>query len=270
MAVKADIILAGIGIGGLRHLTPETLDAVRKARIVLHMTDHHRFLRRQCKSVVDMSNDYWTGEIDEDVYGHLADRILAEATKGPGVVFVNDAHPTIWDDVLWDVWERGRKLGMKMRILPAISSFDAMAAECGLRLDAQGIQIVDATALVAFNQRISPHIDLLIMQIGWFGTFLLHNVRRHRPGRFRPLITYLAKYYSRNHHVRILRAPNSDREQAVVVGTTLGQLDRIRHRVSLDATLHVPRIDEDHSIVNKRLLQLAEDEEYLRKVAVVE
>ncbi len=121
-----------------------------------------------------LSGDF--SERDKVFYKRNTDIILKEARKGPRVVVVVEGHPTIYDDVSWDILRRGKKRGFKVKIIPAISCIDAMAAYCGLKIGAAGFQIVEATSLVLCKQKLNPNMDALVMQIGWFGTSLLCNI----------------------------------------------------------------------------------------------
>lgn len=261
-----DITLAGIGIGGFDLVTLETVEALKKARVIFDLTwSHHQRLKNYGKPIVRIDDSYWSGELDEKVYRKLADMVLAEAKKGPRVVYVEDGHPAFYDDVTWDIYRRGKKRGLKVRILPAVSCLDSMIANCGLEIGG-GFQIFEATSLVAFNQQINPHADLLVMQIGWFGTSLLYEVDSNKPGRFRPLIDYLRTFYPPDHPVSILRAPRSQRESSLVLSTKLDSLDRYRRRIAIDSCLFIPNLGDDAPF-NEEFIAATEDKEHLEAIA---
>jgi precorrin-6B methylase 1 len=66
-----DISLAGIGIGGFEQTTLETLEAIKSARIIFHLTEYHQILKKYCKQVVNLDKEYWTGDEDWMVYENL-------------------------------------------------------------------------------------------------------------------------------------------------------------------------------------------------------
>src|ERR1043165_7789048 len=138
-----DITIAGLPIGGLDRITPETVRALKAARVILDLTGNSRLLKKFCKHVVDLDSVYWTGEVDEEVYARIANIVLDEAKGGPGVVLVVDGHPGIYQDLTWDISDRGRRRGLKVVILPAVSFLDIMIAFCDLRVDASGFQILE-------------------------------------------------------------------------------------------------------------------------------
>lgn len=240
-----DIALTGIGIGGFEQTTLATLEAFQSARIIFHLTSHHNRLKKICKNVVNLERKYWTGEEDVEVYSRLADLLLSEAGNGPGVVAVGDGHPAYYDDVTWDVYRRGSKRGLDVRIIPAISCLDSMAANCGLEIDTNGIQILDAPTMVDFDQKINPYLDTLIMQIGWFGTSALVNMLSSRKGVLVPVVKHLTKYYPSDHRVRLMRAPYDRTESPTVITTQLGSLDSHHRKIVTSMCLFIPALNSD-------------------------
>lgn len=262
-----DIALTGVGIGGFSQTTLETLEAFKRARIIYHLTSYHRKLQQYCKQVVNLDKEYWTGELDTDVYTRMANRILDEAKKGPGVVMVGDGHPAYYDDVTWDIYRRGKRRGLDVRILPAISSIDSMAANCGLEIHTGGFQIFDATTIMAINQQINPHIDTLIMQIGWFGTSLVADITHSKKGRFKPFVKYLRKFYPANHPVRVMEAPFNEQNPAIVIATKLGKLDDHHKKIMPIMSMFVPALPEETPSENEEFIKETADVRHLKEVA---
>lgn len=238
-----DIALTGIGIGGFEQTTLETIEALQRARVIFHLTSHHRKLKRFCKNVVNLERHYWTGDKDIDVYKRLADLILAEARNGPGVVAVGDGHPAYYDDVTWDVYRRGTRSGLDVRIIPAISCLDSMAAHCGLEINTNGLQILEAATMVSYAQVINPKLDTLIMQIGWFGTSSIVNMLSTRKGVLVPVIEHLTRFYPPDHRVRLMRAPYDRSESPTVITTSLAKLERHHRRIVTSMCLFIPALD---------------------------
>jgi uncharacterized protein YabN with tetrapyrrole methylase and pyrophosphatase domain len=265
-----DITIAGLPIGGLDRTTPETLKAFKTARVILDLTSNFRLFKKFCKTVIDLDKEYWTGGLDEDVYARIADIVLDQSKEGPGVVLVVDGHPGIYQDLSWDIYDRGRRRGLGVTILPAISFLDLMIAFCDIRVDANGLQILDATSVVAFNVPINPYVDTLLMQIGWFGTSLLSEVAENKKGRFEPLARYLTKYYPKEHVIRIIRAPDGANERPKVINARISSLDRFHKSISADMTVFIPAlVDENAGVSNEAFLSQTEDKEHLEKIARV-
>lgn len=265
-----DITLAGIGIGGFQLATLETVEALKTARVIFDFTwSQQKRLAEYGKQIIRLDDSYWSGDVDERVYRRLANIVLDEAKNGPRIVSIEDGHPAFFDNVTWDVYRRGKKRGLKVRILPAISCLDSMIAKCGLEIDSAGFQIFEATSLVAFNQKFNPNIDLLIMQIGWFATSLLYAPVSNKKGRFQQLIDYLTQFYPANHPVTVMRAPGTPREEALALATKLSALDRHRRRIASDSCLFVPGLGED-SETNEEFIAATTDKQHLLNIAEIE
>lgn len=264
-----DIALTGIGIGGFEQITLQTLDAFKRARIIFHLTSYHRKLKEYCKQVVDLDKEYWTGEPDSDVYPRMANIVLDEAKNGRGVVMVGDGHPAYYDDVTWDIYRRGKRRGLNVKILPAISSIDSMAANCGLEIHAGGFQIFDATTIVAINQDLNPYIDTLIMQIGWFGTSLVADISHSKKGRFKPLVDYLLRFYPANQPVRVMEAPYTASDAPVVISTKLGSLDQHHKKIMPVMSMFIPALPVEAASVNEEFIKSTMDVEHLKEMALM-
>jgi len=237
-----DIALTGIGIGGFEQVTLETLETFKNARIIFHLTSHHRRLKKLCSNVVNLEGKYWTGEEDVEVYRRLADLLITEAQNGPGVVAVGDGHPAYYDDVTWDVYRRGKKLGLDVRIIPAISCLDSMAANCDLEINTNGIQILDAPSMIEWKQHLNPRLDALIMQIGWVGTSSLVNMLNSEKGAMVPVIHHLTQFYPASHRVRLMRAPYDSSERPTVITTQLGSLADHHRKIVTSMCLFIPAL----------------------------
>jgi len=272
MATKTkyfDIALTGIGIGGFEQTTLQTLETFEKARIIFHLTSYHQRLKKYCKRVVNLEKEYWTGEVDTDVYPRMANIVLDEAKKGPGVVMVGDGHPAYYDDVTWDIYRRAKRRGLSVKILPAISSIDSMAANCGLEINTGGFQIFDATTIVAMNQDLNPHIDILIMQIGWFGTSLVADIEHSKKGRFKPLVDYLRRFYPEDQPVRIMSAPYTASDAPVVISARLGSLDQHHKKIMPIMSMFIPALPETAPSENEEFIRRTVDVEHLKELALM-
>lgn len=265
----SDIVIAGLPIGGLDRITPETVRALKAARVILDLTCTPRLLRKFCTRVINLDREYWTGEVDEVVYTRIANLVLAQADEGPGVVLVVDGHPGIYQDLSWDIYDRGRQRGLRVIILPAVSFLDLMIAFCNLRVDARGLQILEATSVVAYKFPLNPRIATLLMQIGWFGTSLLVDVAENRKGRFEPLVKYLTNYYPKEHVVKLIKAPMSADERPTIISTKISSLDKFHKSISTDMTMLIPALGTDDDLSDESFVRQTTDPGHLARIAQV-
>jgi len=237
-----DVLLAGIGVGGLENTTISTMDLLRKARVVFSLSVHTSRLRGVCRNVVDLDDQYFTGESDNVVYTKLTRLVLQEAVKEGGVALVDDGHPLIYDDVCQAILGAASRKRLRAIVLPAISSIDAMVANLGVRFDPTGFQVVEANTLVERRQRLNPEFETLVMQLGWFGVSKLQDDIASSPERFLSLQKHLLRFYEARHRVRILRAALGAGDAESAMWCRLDRLHSYHERIAVDATLYVPAI----------------------------
>lgn len=237
-----DILLAGIGIGGPHNTTLATVELLKKARIAFNLSVHDAYVRTVCRRVIDLDEEYYSGEEDYTVYRRLARRVMNEAGRGGGVAVIDDGHPLIFDDVNTMIVRHGKRRGLRVTVLPAVSSLDVVLAQSHWNLGA-GSQIVEATHLVRYRQRLNPAFDTLVMQLGWFGVSQLVRIEPTTRERFRPLQRYLLRFYPPGHRVRIVRASQSPRDKGVALSCRLDRLVHQYRRIETDSTLLVPALE---------------------------
>ncbi|MCP4138383.1 MAG: hypothetical protein GY754_45900 [bacterium] len=265
-----DIVLTGIGVGGLKRTTAEAIETIKSGRVIFHLSLYHDELKKLNRNIIDLGDLYWTGEEDTVVYNRLAETILSEARNGPGVVVVEDGHPTIYDDVSWDIYRQAKQSGLSVKIEPAISCIDAMAAFCDFEIRSCGLQFLEASSIVECRQEINPHMDALLMQVGWFGTYLLHDIEINKPERFIPLKDYLLKFYPSSHSVTIMSAPDSDDEEPVLVTSAIAAIPEYHKKINSTSNIFIPAVDKEYfTVKDTSFTKKAEDRDSLESVAVI-
>ena len=242
---RFDILLAGVGLGDPSHTTLATVDALRAARVVYSLSVHQKWLESLCRRVVNLESEYYTGEEDVVVYAKLVRLILAQARKRPGVALVGDGHPLFLDDVCREIVRRSRRSGLRTLVLPAISSLDTMAAEHDVEISGNGLQMFEASTLVAHKQPINPSIPALVFQIGWFGSAFLVRVDRHLRQRFLPLQRYLSHYYPADHRVRILQTAYGRAARGTSITARVDALASRFASIPVDSTLYIPALETE-------------------------
>lgn len=266
-----DIYLIGRGIAdGTAHMTTEAVGALRDCRIVFDLSGDVRAIRKLHPNVIDLMSEYWTGELCDDVYRRLEERILIEAkTNGPTVGIVVDGHPMVFDDVNWGIVRNGRRSGLRVQPLPGISCIDTMLIDVGVDLG-EGTQIVHANRLVLYKVALDPSLHAFVLQVDKFGTnFFSAETRGNRRGRFRPLAEHLTRFYPPDHVVTLI--VSSGRGATARKRVRLGNLDDARtflyRHENEGMTLHIPAIDRD--ILDEKFSRQVNDEKHLARIAIV-
>src|SRR5205823_11514314 len=100
---------------------------------------------------------YQSGVLRRDAYAAEVAAILEAAMQGKPVAYLTVGNPVFFDSVTQGLLEAGQERELDVRIVAGISSIDTILVD--LQRDiAPGLQIYDATALVAYA--IKPRVDM--------------------------------------------------------------------------------------------------------------
>ena len=235
--MHTQLSLLGLGIRGLRQLTIETRDAIRRCRVVFHIGENHAALKRLNPNTVDLHKLYWTGEKRGIVYARIVKRVLSELELGGEIALVTYGHPFVFDDVNAMLAKHCRRRKIPCRVLPAVSCLDTLSID--LQIDyGDGLQVYEATAFVENEHLIDPAVHLLLLQAGEFNHEETSDTIKHKVGRYRPLVRYLRRFYPSAHRVVVVYSDAGD--GAVRRSTRLSALDKLRHVMFPGTTLYVP------------------------------
>lgn len=265
---RVDIYLLGRGIvDGVSQMTIEAMDALRASRLVFDLSGDAKAIRKIHHNVIDLSDDYWTGELCDDVYKRLEETVVAEVRKnGPGVSIIVDGHPMLFDDVNWSLLRKGKRRGLNVVAIPGISSLDTMMIDVGEDLG-NGAQIVHANQLLVYEIALDPHLQTYVLQVGKFGTeFFSRETRRNLPGRFTPLAAHLTRFYPADHMATLIISLG---KKSIRCRIRLGELDNARaflHRHQDDGlTMYIPAYPRP--IADERFSSAINDPDHLPTIA---
>lgn len=214
------IHVVGLGPGPAELVTPQTLAFVEGSAPVILRTRHHPTVAQLPSLAVaqDCDDIYAANHSFEDIYAAIADRVLATAAGGRGVVYAVPGHPLIAERSVALLLERARAAGVPVRVYAAVSFVDVAAT--ALAIDLGGVQLCDALDL-----RIDAQRPALISQI-------------HDRDAATTLKLRLLEAYPGDHPATVLSALGSANERIRAI--TLAQLDHTPFG-HLDA-LYVPAI----------------------------
>src|SRR5688500_16622476 len=123
-----DITIIGAGLMGARHLGQAAADVLRTARLVFcsaynaGMADHVRALNAQATIRPSEENEYRLGMYRPDMYRRMASAVIEAARAGPGVAVLCPGSAVVVDLITQFVLEGARDAGLRVRIMPGISS----------------------------------------------------------------------------------------------------------------------------------------------------
>lgn len=220
-----DLYILGAGIRGGVQFTVESTQALQACRAVFVLHDDlmvHKQVARYCPNVVDLAPLYDGQSVRSDVYSSISRLLVEEARREPTIAFVVHGHPLFLVSATERTVEFARENGLNVRLLPAVSSFDAIM--CDLETDlGYGVQIFDATTMIRQNWLPNSALPTLVFQIA---TVLEERVVRSLPAvaTLAPLVEHLCLVYPAEHACTVIHSGSSLIEPAKRVDLRLADL----------------------------------------------
>ena len=223
MIILQEIIILGLGPGSLALVTQGALETMKTVPVIYLRTEKHPVVPAlQAQGIKFASFDwvYEKGANFNQVYQQICSEIiaLAQSSQGP-LVYGVPGHPLVGESTVPAILEQAKELGIAVKIVPGMSSLDAIYSL--LCLDpAGGIKIIDALSLD--QQRPDPQMGNILLQV--YNRFVASDVKLS-----------LMEIYPDDYLVKVVRAAGIEGEEKVVE-VPLYQLDRldfIDHLVSV-------------------------------------
>jgi tetrapyrrole methylase family protein / MazG family protein len=181
----AEISIVGVGIRGARHMTLETVDAIRAADVVFYLVTGAEAvaeIRRLNRNTHGLFHMYREGALDLDVYGQIVSFLLAQGIAAPRVVFAVMGHPSIYVAATHLLREHGPRWGVRINVLAGVSAIDVLLLSMP-DIGSSGLQILDANRLVSYRLTPDNRVPAMIFQIGCFGSGFITHGQENRPDR---------------------------------------------------------------------------------------
>lgn len=242
-----DLYLLGSGIKGNLQFSVESIQALQVCRVAYVLHDDlavHSFIRKHCADVRDLIHIYKEHSERKEVYRSIAELLIAESKSGPGVAFVVHGHPLFLVSATDYLLELSERHEIKIRVLPAVSSFDTILCDLGFDYG-YGLQILEATTMINRRWKPNPSIPALVFQLA---TVMNPLVTREAPPPLvlKPLVEHLSSSYPSTHKCTIVYSATHVLEQSTLVDIPLGDLHK-SNQIELwrRPTLYVPAIDPE-------------------------
>lgn len=211
------IILLGYGVVDSLQLTVESqriLSRYGAAYTIGLPPNLGLFLKSQRVKVTDLGSRLAPGRGFADGYLEIANFVIERTAVERPVILLTPGHPLAFNAIGRYLAMESRRLGLVIQALPAVSQLDLIIGGIGLDVSTFGLQVFDATRLVARRMPLSPQVPAIVMNLGGFG-------RSESPGEgqtasVEPLVQYLSGCYPASHPAVVIGLGAS--------GMTLGSL----------------------------------------------
>ncbi|WP_327342775.1 SAM-dependent methyltransferase [Streptomyces europaeiscabiei] len=201
--LHTDVFIVGAGVQVPDHLTVAAVDALEKCQeiySILPRSTHTMLPSRWASKMRSLQDLYEQGGRRLDVYGEEVDLIWQAARSNPPVAYLTVGNPVVFDSVTAGLIARSTRGDMQVRVIAGVSSVDAVIADLGIDY-APGLQVFDASSLVAHNIRPRNDVACLLMQPHVFGTAFVAMGRQPRAAALWPLRRHLLQCYPDDHEV---------------------------------------------------------------------
>ena len=240
-----DIYIAGLGMVAVRHITREVDSVLRWSKEILYL-DHgfgvKEYLETVCRKVTDLFPlSYREDEPRVNAYDRMSANVLSAALDHSPVTFAIYGHPKVYVYPTVQITEAAKLLGLRVQILPGISSLDCLLTDVGLDPGFEGLQMYEATDLLVCNRPLQPDVPCLLWQIGAIECSL-YSRRRSTPERFVHLQQHLLKYYPPSHECHAVHTSGYPLLPSEIDSFMIDELPEQLAKVSPVATLYIPAV----------------------------
>lgn len=212
MHSEAEVTIIGGGLDFSMHPSVEACRAIRNAKVVFHAGCHDGvagWLARLAgdAAVVDIdAGHYQIGQYRPDMYRAMASRVVGAARESGAVVLIEPGSAMVTDLVTRFVLDAADGAGVRSRIIAGISSLEHLCIAFGID-PSSGLQTVLAQELVARQIRLSPSLDTVVIQPGYFDTLWHVGWPQSRADRFNALAETLSLSFGPRQAMALVRFP---------------------------------------------------------------
>jgi len=265
-----DIYIVGTGICPGLHLTREAEAVLRSSKQVLYVDKSFgisEFLGQYCADLVDLHRDaYVEGENRLDAYRKMASIVIDAALSNPPVTFALYGHPLVYSLPPFLVLAASEVLGLRVRVLPGISSLDTLFVDLKFDPCTQGVQMYEATDLLLRKRPIQADVPCFIWQIGTVESRLF-STKGSAPSRFEKIKEYLLNFYPKSHKMFAVYSSSMPLVPSSITEFTLDAIEDVAAKLHQGVTVYIPPI-EVRPAVDQSILEEMDDSLHLIKLTV--
>ncbi|KIJ64101.1 hypothetical protein HYDPIDRAFT_28991 [Hydnomerulius pinastri MD-312] len=182
---NGSLTIAGSGIASIRHMTLETLSAIKSADKVYYTVCDpatEAFIQDNATgSCSDLTVYYDKEKSRYDTYVQMCEVMLREVRAGHNVLGVFYGHPGVFVSPSHRAIAIARAEGYKAEMLAGVSAEDYMFADLGFDPAAHGCVTYEATEMLLRKKQLNPATHNIIWQVGGVGVsnMIFDNARFH-------------------------------------------------------------------------------------------
>jgi len=262
------IFIVGLGILNVDHVTRETEAVLRTVEEILYVDTGvatEDYLNGLCSRVTPLFHQSYVDEKNRlHAYHHMAAQVIEAALDHAPVAFAMQGHAVVGAYAPVLIRDAARLLGLRVKVLPGISSLACLFAELMLDPCIHGLQQYEATDLLLRRRPLLPDVPAVIWQIGNLET-RLHTQRRSRPERFQRFREHLLRFYPADHEVSAVYASPHPLMASTILRFALGSIGEHARELHAGFSLYIPPT-HTRPIEDAELVSLVDSAEHLRHI----
>lgn len=237
------LIIAGTGTKSDSQMTKEIENEALKSSTVLYLgigtelpVDFYKCYQDKIKLIGHL---YIDGEKDEDNYKRIIDFIEAEMktlAKDNTLLVLIPGHPTFGVSFV----QKMQKYYNNLKVLPNISSFDAMIVDLKRDPLEKGSIVLDVNRLLLFNYPLIPECDTYLYHICSVGTSRVHKSNPQKENKIGILKNKLLEFFPESHPCYLLGASELSSEKNLMLESTIGQMVDLLPSIHFSTSLFIP------------------------------
>jgi tetrapyrrole methylase family protein/MazG family protein len=235
------LIIAGLGIKFLSHLTHETTKILEESDKVFYLTNEELYpewISTINKNTESLNTLYFSHPMRHDGYMAIKDKLLAALSDYNNVAFVIYGHPNFLVQASSFAQAAAKTAGHTVFTLPAISSLDCLLADLCINPGEGGMQILEATELLIYSGMIDISAHVVIFQAATIGQSGHSRDQNTAAQGLKILCHYLLNSYDSKHLVVFYEAAQYPKQTPKIIQVTLQEADQTL--ITSKTTLYIP------------------------------
>lgn len=238
-----DIYIVGLGIVHPHQVTREVEAAICRSNEVLFV-ECSEALEAYLKEISPKTTDlhkaaYREGGDRLRAYDIMSAMVIDAAMDHPPVTFALYGHPLIFAYPPFQIMQVAPALGLRVKVLPGVSSLDCLFIDLKLDPAQQGLQMYEATDLLLRQRPLQPDVPALIWQIGAVET-RFYSETSSKPERFTRTKEYLLRFYPPDHEVIAVYSSSHPLLKSTMVVFKIEDIEANAEFLHQGMTLYVP------------------------------
>lgn len=230
------LILVGYGITDSLQLTVEgqrVLSRFGNAYSIGLPPNLAAFLKSQRIKVTDLADRIGPGRDFGEAYLDIANFVIERTAAERPVMLLAPGHPMIFNAIGRYLAMEGKRLELGVQVIPGVSQLDLIIGGIGLDVSTFGLQVFDATRLVARRVPVNPLVPAVFMNLAGFAQEGVPTGNTHAPD-LEPLCRYLSSCYPPTHPAAVVQLGTAG---VSIASTSLASLPRVAGQIQPGAHL---------------------------------